>query len=77
MLEEAEREFRLALHHNPYLPQRLLGLGKLLLIQEDMDGALEAVEKAVELDPRDLSARKLLGVIYINQGDIGVCDTGV
>lgn len=63
-LEEAERQSRLAIAKNHWVPQPHLSLGAVAMRKRDYKTAIEAFSAAVDVEPRDWNARLSLGDAY-------------
>jgi len=59
--EEARLSYTRALEHTPASIDALRGLGYSLFQLRDLSGSLEAVERALRIDPSDLLSRLLMG----------------
>lgn len=66
--ERALRELEQALAENPLLPEVQLTYGELLLIQGDLEGALQALEAASNLLRNDAQVDARLGQAYLALG---------
>ncbi len=71
---EAERRFRLALQLRPEFAPYEVNLGDALLEQGNMTGALEHLERAVQLDPLLPQAVHLLDRAYRMRGEAAKAD---
>ena len=67
-LDEAQEAFTRAVANAPLAAEPHAGLGEVLLLRGDDTGAVEALHKALELDPSYRSPRYLLGLAYRNLG---------
>lgn len=61
---KAGRLFRKALAANPKHRPALLGLGNACLLQNDFEGAIAILEKALAIYPQDFEIAKMLGGLY-------------
>jgi tetratricopeptide (TPR) repeat protein len=61
-------EIRAFLKSNKYDPEALLDLGFLLNEINDIDGAISCYEQALEVDPGNETARRLLARVYADKG---------
>jgi tetratricopeptide (TPR) repeat protein len=68
--DQAIRNFQTALNEKPYLLTPNFFLGVDLLKQRHPRQALPYLEKAIQLDPRNLQARLNLGKAYFDLGDL-------
>ena len=57
------------LRRQPSDPEALMLLGRILLAQEDADGAIERFESAVERAPTSSPAHRLLGEAYVTKAE--------
>ena len=67
---EAAGEYRAAIESEPDNKLYRYNYGSLLLQMEDYDGAIEHLEKAVEIDPDYANAHYNLGAAYVNKAVI-------
>ena len=67
-LEEAERTIREALEARPDSAEANLALGKLHLHRKNYAEAAKALDKAIELNPKDPYAHYYAGIAYSNIG---------
>jgi tetratricopeptide (TPR) repeat protein len=67
--EEAERVLRSGLEHHPTYLSAWVSLGRVLREQRKNDIAAEALKKALQLDPGNVVAARLLGDAYLDLGD--------
>ena len=68
-LAEAEQVLRTGLEHHPTYLSAWVGLGRVLRDQKKNDGAAEALKKALQLDPGNVVAARLLADAYLDLGD--------
>jgi len=68
MLEDAARDYRLALQKNPRLPETLSNLGRIHFVRGEFKEAIKLVEEAHELRPGSQSTLYLLGYSYLSEG---------
>lgn len=68
---EAKSAFEAVVRLNPRFSPARAQLGKLLLKNGDLKGAIEQLETAVNLDPEDATAAYQLGQAYRGMGDTG------
>jgi tetratricopeptide (TPR) repeat protein len=61
--------FQEAARINPESPDAHLGCGKTALVMGDPQQAVKELQKALELDPKNVAARRLLGQAYARLGD--------
>jgi len=66
--DEAERQFRQALHARGDFPPALNNLGLILTRRGELDGAIEDFSRALELDPGYAEAHNNLGAALQRQG---------
>jgi tetratricopeptide (TPR) repeat protein len=67
---EAERLLRPLTHGpSPSDPQAFVGLAEARGAQGDRNGALEALAKAVQIDPKNLAANYQLGLLHFDSGE--------
>lgn len=69
-LDEAVATYREALEADPTLPIAWNGLAMALAQQEDLDGAIEAAKKLVELEPDEPLGHTSLSMFYMRKGMI-------
>jgi Flp pilus assembly protein TadD len=69
-LEEAVATYRRAIEADPQLAIAWNGLAMALAQQEDLDGAIEAAERLVELEPDDALGHTSLSMFYMRKGMI-------
>ena len=67
--EEGERVLRAGLEHHPTYLSAWVSLGRMLREQRKNDGAAEALKKALQLDPGNVVAARLLADAYLALGD--------
>src|SRR5262249_13323403 len=67
--EEGERVLRAGLEHHPTYLSAWVSLGRVLREQNKNDGAVEALKKALQLDPGNVVAARLLADGYLALGD--------
>src|SRR5256885_15589743 len=67
--DEAEQVLRSGLEHHPTYLSAWVGLGRVLRDQKKNDRAVEALSKALQLDPGNVVAARLLGDAYLDLGD--------
>src|SRR5919205_2230526 len=67
--EEAEQVLRTGLEHHPTYLSAWVSLGRVLRDQHKNDGASEALKKALQLDPGNVVAARLLADAYLALGD--------
>jgi len=68
LTDEALSEYRIALLLDPYSPDTSFSRAAITFFEQKPDEALPAIEKALDLDSTNQLARRLLGIIYIHQG---------
>jgi len=68
-LEDAKKNLDEALRYDATLPQARYQLGRILEMQGDFDGALDALTKAAELDHEYPEPHLALGRVYHRLGD--------
>lgn len=69
--EQALAGLRQLTRQQPSNPAGWVALGQLLLAQGDTDGAADACQRALKLDPANPGARQALIQVYIRQGHAG------
>ena len=69
-MKQAETEFREAIRLDPGYASAHNGLGTALKMRGDIDGAVKAWEKALELKPDFAFPLYNLGLVYIAKGDL-------
>lgn len=69
-LDEAVAAYRRALEEDPTLTIAWNGLAMALAQQEDLDGAIEAAKKLVELEPDEPLGHTSLSMFYQRKGMI-------
>ena len=75
-LQSAQTEFETALDLCPGMPEPLIGLGNLLLIQGDPSAALESLNEALEHDPTSAEAWFAVAQTHYYLGDNeATCDS--
>ncbi len=67
--DESERVLRAGLEHHPTYLSAWVSLGRVLRDQHQDAGAIEAFKKALQLDPGNVVAARLLGDSYLTTGD--------
>jgi tetratricopeptide (TPR) repeat protein len=67
--DESERVLRAGLEHHPTYLSAWVSLGRVLREQQKNDGAAEALKKALQLDPGNVVAARLLADAYLALGD--------
>ena len=67
--EEGEKVLRTGLEHHPTYRSAWVSLGRMLRDQQKNDGAVEALKKALQLDPGNVVAARLLADAYLSLGD--------
>jgi len=67
--EESEQILRTGLEHHPTYLSAWVSLGRVLRDQHKNDGAAEALNKALQLDPGNVVAARLLADAYLALGD--------
>ena len=67
--DEGERVLRTGLEHHPTYLSAWVSLGRVLRDQHKNDGAAEALKKALQLDPGNVVAARLLADAYLALGD--------
>lgn len=67
--EESEQILRTGLEHHPTYLSAWVSLGRVLRDQHKNDGAAEALNKALQLDPGNVVAARLLADAYLDLGD--------
>jgi tetratricopeptide (TPR) repeat protein len=67
--EEAEQILRTGLEHHPTYLSAWVSLGRVLRDQHKHDGAAEALNKALQLDPGNVVAARLLADSYLDLGN--------
>jgi tetratricopeptide (TPR) repeat protein len=67
--EESEQILRTGLEHHPTYLSAWVSLGRVLRDQHKHDGAAEALNKALQLDPGNVVAARLLADSYLDLGD--------
>jgi tetratricopeptide (TPR) repeat protein len=67
MLEEALKIATRGVKYNPTFAGGRIALARLLLDQENFAGAIQELEKAIELSPDNILAHSLLGECYLSQ----------
>lgn len=67
--DESERVLRGGLEHHPTYLSAWVSLGRVLRDQHKDDGAIEALTKALQLDPGNVVAARLLGDSYLTKGE--------
>lgn len=67
--EEAEQVLRTGLEHHPTYLSAWVSLGRILRDQRKHEAAAEALKKALQLDPGNVVAARLLGDNYLDLGD--------
>ena len=68
--EDAVRLYRDAIHADPELPIAWNGLSMALALSGDLDGAIEAAKRLVELEPDDPMSHTNLSRFYQQNGMI-------
>ena len=66
---ESERVLRVGLEHHPTYLSAWVSLGRVLRDQHKDAEAIEALKKALQLDPGNVVAARLLGDAYLTTGD--------
>ena len=72
--KEAIDSLRKSIRLNPDFPDSRVALGRVLLRRGDVDEAIVQLEKALELDPTNLSPCYPLALAYRKKGDTGLAD---
>lgn len=67
-LDQAAAEAKVAAELDPLSADSAQAVGLILYYARDYDGAIEALERALKLDPRSARARAVLGRVYDAQG---------
>ena len=67
--DESEQILRAGLEHHPTYLSAWVSLGRVLRDQHKNDGAAEALNKALQLDPGNVVAARLLADAYLALGD--------
>jgi tetratricopeptide (TPR) repeat protein len=67
--EDGEKVLRAGLEHHPTYLSAWVSLGRMLREQQKNDGAAEALKKALQLDPGNVVAARLLADAYLALGD--------
>jgi len=67
--DEGEQVLRTGLEHHPTYLSAWVSLGRVLRDQHKNDGAAEALKKALQLDPGNVVAARLLADAYLALGD--------
>jgi len=67
--EDGEKVLRAGLEHHPTYLSAWVSLGRMLREQHKNDGAAEALKKALQLDPGNVVAARLLADAYLALGD--------
>ena len=67
--DESERVLHAGLEHHPTYLSAWVSLGRVLRDQHKDAGAIEALKKALQLDPGNVVAARLLGDSYLTIGD--------
>lgn len=69
-LDEAVATYRRAVEADPELPIAWNGLAMALAQQQDLDGAIEAGKRLVELEPDEALGHTSLSMFYMRKGMI-------
>ena len=67
-VKKAEQDFREVLKNNEASPQAYIGLGRVCLIQDNLDGAVSSFSKAINLDAKNQNAYSWRAMVFELQG---------